>query len=189
MEDEGTAETVGTPMATESCETLAGRKQPVVLYDGQCALCRQSVALLRRLDWLGRLTCRDARDPANLPPAAPLVPARLLEEMHLVAGERVYHGFAALRWLAWRLPLLWPIAPFLYLPGVPQLGQRLYLWIARNRFQLVPCHGGVCTISNGSSLPLAGDSRGDATSGRQTSPSPPTRSHKGKGVNGSYHNG
>lgn len=179
MEGGGTPETVGTPMATESCETGVGREQPVVLYDGQCAFCRQSVALLRRLDWLGRLACRDARDPANLPPAAPLVPARLLEEMHLVAGGRVYHGFAALRWLAWRLPLLWPIAPFLYLPGVPRLGQRLYLWIARNRFQLVPCHGGVCTMSNGSSplLPLAGEGPGgpgEGASARETDSSPPT---------------
>ena len=34
----------------------------------------------------------------------------------------------------------------LYIPGVPGLGQRLYLWVARNRFRLVPCHGGVCTL-------------------------------------------
>src|SRR5262249_15442322 len=38
----------------------------VVLYDGQCPLCRRSVALLRRLDWLGRLAYADARDPAGL---------------------------------------------------------------------------------------------------------------------------
>jgi hypothetical protein len=27
-----------------------------------------------------------------------------------------------------------------------RLGQRLYLWVARHRFHLVPCHDGVCTI-------------------------------------------
>ena len=118
-----------------------------VLYDGQCAFCRKSVALLRRLDWLGRLTYVDARGPSRLPPGASLDPARLLEEMHVLTPERrVYHGFAALRWLAWRLPLLWALAPLLYIPGVPALGQRLYLWVARNRFRLVPCHGGVCTL-------------------------------------------
>jgi hypothetical protein len=41
---------------------------------------------------------------------------------------------------------LWVLAPLLYVPGVPALGQKLYLWIARHRFRLVPCHGGVCTI-------------------------------------------
>jgi predicted DCC family thiol-disulfide oxidoreductase YuxK len=124
-------------------------KQAVVLYDGQCAFCRQSVALLRWLDWLHRLRFADARDLAHLPASEhPLDPTQLLEEMHVLTadGRHVYHGFAALRWLAWRLPLLWPIAPLLYLPGVLPLGQRLYLWVARNRFHLVPCHGGVCTL-------------------------------------------
>jgi predicted DCC family thiol-disulfide oxidoreductase YuxK len=118
-----------------------------VLYDGQCAFCRKSVELLRRLDWLGRLTFLDARDNSRLPAGAALEPARLLEEMHVLTPDRhVYHGFGALRWLAWRLPLLWALAPLLYIPGVPALGQRLYLWVARNRFRLVPCHGGVCTL-------------------------------------------
>ena len=118
-----------------------------VLYDGQCAFCRKSVELLRRLDWLHQLSYLDARDRAGLPAGAPLGAARLLEEMHVLTPDRqVYHGFGALRWLAWRLPLLWPVAPLLYLPGVPALGQRLYLWVARNRFRLVPCHGGVCAV-------------------------------------------
>ena len=124
-------------------------ERAVVLYDGQCAFCQKSVALLRRLDWLHQLRFANARDPAQLPPSArPLDPVRLLEEMHVLTanGRRVYHGFAALRWLAWRLPLLWPLAPLLYLPGILPLGQRLYLWVSRNRFRLVPCHGGVCTL-------------------------------------------
>jgi predicted DCC family thiol-disulfide oxidoreductase YuxK len=123
-------------------------RRALVLYDGQCAFCRKSVDLLRRLDWLGRLAFADARDPAQVPGGVALDPERLLEEMHVLTadGRRVYHGFGALRWLSWRLPLLWPVAPLLYVPGVPALGQRLYLWVARNRFRLVPCHGGVCTL-------------------------------------------
>jgi predicted DCC family thiol-disulfide oxidoreductase YuxK len=120
-----------------------------VLYDGQCPLCLRSVALLKRLDWLGQLRYIDARDRQQWPASdTPLDPERLLQEMHVLTpdGRHVYHGFAALRWIAWRLPLLWPLAPLLYIPGVPRLGQRLYLWVARNRFRLVPCHGGVCTL-------------------------------------------
>ncbi len=125
-------------------------RQGQVLYDGQCPLCRKSVGILKSLDGLGLLTYVDARDHNHLPPSdAPLDPERLIQEMHLLTpdGRRLFHGFAALRWIAWRLPLLlWPLSPFLYIPGVPQLGQRLYLWVARNRFRLVPCHGGVCTL-------------------------------------------
>jgi predicted DCC family thiol-disulfide oxidoreductase YuxK len=127
-----------------------------VLYDGLCPLCLKSVALLKRLDWFKRVDYVNAREPdqvqrvqpAGLPP---LEPKSLLQEMHLLTstGGHVYHGFQAFRWMAWRLPLLWPLAPFLYVPGVPWLGQKLYLWVARNRFRLVPCHGGVCSIQRG----------------------------------------
>jgi predicted DCC family thiol-disulfide oxidoreductase YuxK len=86
--------------------------------------------------------------------------------MHVLSadGRRVYHGFAALRWLAWRLPLLWPVAPLLYVPGVAGLGQRLYLWVARNRFRLVPCHGGVCTVGP-PTMKAAGPRGGEAGPG------------------------
>jgi predicted DCC family thiol-disulfide oxidoreductase YuxK len=127
--------------------TVGRATQALVLYDGQCALCLKSVAALRPLDWLHRLHLQNARDLESLPPRdPPLVPEQLLEQMHLLppGGRKVYRGFEAFRWIAWRLPLLWPLAPFLYLPGMKSLGQRVYLWIARNRFRLVPCHGGVC---------------------------------------------
>jgi predicted DCC family thiol-disulfide oxidoreductase YuxK len=111
-------------------------------------LCRKSRDILKRLDWFDRLRFDNARDPEKVPACnPPLEPGRLLEEMHLLTpeGGRVYHGFAAFRWMAWRLPALWPLLPLLYIPGIGRLGQRVYLWVARNRFQLVPCHGGVCS--------------------------------------------
>jgi predicted DCC family thiol-disulfide oxidoreductase YuxK len=136
---------ISTPIPAEATHT----KKAVVLYDGACPLCRKSVRLLRELDWLNVLAFADARDPAQLSTLPDsLSRKRLLEEMHLLTpdGVNIHHGFAAFRWMAWRLPLLWALAPFLYLPGVPALGQRLYLWVARNRFRLLPCHGGVCSL-------------------------------------------
>jgi predicted DCC family thiol-disulfide oxidoreductase YuxK len=124
-------------------------RQARVLYDGHCAFCQKSVQLLRRLDWLGKLTYLDVRDEQELARENIRVnPDRLLEEMHLVAphGRKIYHGFGAVCWIAWRLPALWLFAPLMQLPGVPEAGQKLYLWVARNRFQLIPCHGGICTL-------------------------------------------
>ena len=91
----------------------------------------------------------DARKTAELPESkVPLQPAKLLEEMHLLTADRkrVYSGFKAFRWIAGRIPLLWPLLPLMYLPGVSRLGQRIYLWVAKNRFNLVPCHDGQCAI-------------------------------------------
>ncbi len=128
---------------------ISTTQKAVVLFDGQCQLCQRSVAILNRLDWLGRLDFRDARDPANVPPEAQHIKSkRFMDEMHLVppGGGRVYAGFQAFRWMAGRLPALWLMWPFLFVPGVPWVGQKVYLWIAKNRFHLVPCHDGQCAV-------------------------------------------
>ena len=61
--------------------------------------------------------------------------------------RRAYAGFRAVRYMLWRMPATLPFAPLTYLPGVPWLGNRVYLWVARNRFQIVPCdEAGVCRL-------------------------------------------
>jgi predicted DCC family thiol-disulfide oxidoreductase YuxK len=127
-----------------------------VFYDGQCLFCVKSVNLLKTFDWFGRLSFFDSRHPELGPANGPTFDRnRLLEEIHLVPpnGTTELTGFFAFRWIAWRLPLFWPLAPFLYLPGAARWGQRLYLWIARNRFRLVPCHGGVCRTMHAAQEP------------------------------------
>jgi len=120
-----------------------------VLYDGQCPLCRKSIAIVKRLDWRKRLSYHDARDIEHLPPSdVPLDPAAMMQEMHLLTPDRkrVYKGFRAFRYMSARLPLLWAFWPMLFLPGVPWLGERVYLRVARNRYNLVPCHDGECAV-------------------------------------------
>ena len=48
--------------------------------------------------------------------------------------------------MAWRVPVLLPLAPLMYFPGVPWVGNKVYLWIAKNRYNLVPCDDGGCRI-------------------------------------------
>jgi predicted DCC family thiol-disulfide oxidoreductase YuxK len=120
-----------------------------VLYDGACAFCCKSVELAKKLDWLGKLEYVNVRDKTQPILREPLIAAApLLEQMHVVpvAGDALYGGYRAVRFMAWRLPLLWPIAPFLYLPGMTWLGQKIYLYIARNRFKIIPCAHGACSL-------------------------------------------
>jgi predicted DCC family thiol-disulfide oxidoreductase YuxK len=134
---------------TQGPPESAAAGRAVVLFDGGCEFCRRSVHQLKHLDWFHQLHFEDCRDPARLPKTpAPLDPGRLLEAMHLVTPDRrrVYVGFEAVRWLAWRLPALASFAGLLYLPGVTRLGHRLYTWVAKNRYGLVPCAGGVCSV-------------------------------------------
>ena len=120
-----------------------------VFYDGDCAFCCKSIGLLKKLDWLRKLEYINVRDETQpILHAPPLVGAPLLDQMHVVPsdGRRLYGGYRAIRWLAWRLPLTWLAAPFLYLPGMTFVGQKFYLWIARNRFKIIPCEHGACKI-------------------------------------------
>jgi predicted DCC family thiol-disulfide oxidoreductase YuxK len=123
--------------------------QAVILYDGDCPLCRKTTAILKRLDWLKRLAFHNCRDTAGIPAnTAHLDAARMIQEMHVLTPDRKtsLSGFRAVRWIAGRVPVMWPLYPLLFVPGMGRLGQRLYLWVARNRFRLVPCRDGVCTI-------------------------------------------
>lgn len=123
--------------------------QARVLFDGDCAFCRKSVELLKKLDWFGNLDFVNVRDESlPLLKEPPVAGAPLLEQMHVLTrdGQHLYGGYRAIRWLAWRLPLTWLVAPFLYLPGMTYLGQKVYLAIARNRFKIIPCEHGACSL-------------------------------------------
>lgn len=136
-------------MIASAAITAQSATQALVLYDGKCAFCRRGVETLKKLDWLKKLSYQDFQQLEHLPATVPpLERDRLLEEMHLVtpSGSQVYAGFYAFRWMAWRLPLTWLIAPFLYVPGIPWLGVKAYVWIAKHRYHLIPCKDGVCEL-------------------------------------------
>ena len=71
-----------------------------------------------------------------------------LETMHVVtASGQVKTGFDAYRAISWSIPLFWPIAPLLYVPGVPLAGRRVYARVARNR------HRAGCPVPERSAAP------------------------------------
>ena len=108
----------------------------LVLYDGGCGMCNRSVQRLLKLDALRRLRFADidgdwewlARDFPSLDHDA------CLAEMHVITKDaKTFAGFDAFRSLAWVLPACWPLLPFLYVPGVPWVGRRVYRRIAAGR--------------------------------------------------------
>lgn len=107
-----------------------------VLYDGSCGICQKTMAVLREVDVLGRVRIHDARnewDDARAPFRG-LSQVECLELMHAVRDDgRVSTGFYAYRELAKVVPLGWLVLPFLYVPGVPFVGQRVYASVADHR--------------------------------------------------------
>jgi predicted DCC family thiol-disulfide oxidoreductase YuxK len=128
---------------------VAGPIQPAltVLYDGACPRCRASMALIAAAD--PDHVC----EPVDLTAVdvskihASLTPEDCMRSMHVVADSgQITAGFVAVRAVASRLPLFWPLALIGYLPGVAWAGCGVYNWIAALRPRDVPCTDQVCGI-------------------------------------------
>ena len=137
-------------MAVPLPATTATRPaRDTVLYDGQCRFCRGQMAILRRLDPTGRLALVSLHDPAVARDFPELPREVLLQEMVVVdRSGRPRAGATAWRHLARRLPLLWPLAVPLHVPGSLPLWNWLYRLIARNRYRFAgTCDEGTCRLN------------------------------------------
>jgi predicted DCC family thiol-disulfide oxidoreductase YuxK len=123
-------------------------RRDTVLYDGQCRFCRGQIALLRRLDRAGRLEFTSLHDPHVAAAFPEFSREELLDEMVLIDTRgRTWRGAAAVRYLSRRLPMLWPIALPLHLPGSMPLWRALYRLVARNRYRIAGrCDEGTCRL-------------------------------------------
>jgi predicted DCC family thiol-disulfide oxidoreductase YuxK len=109
---------------------------PTLVYDGECGICRQSVALLKRWDREQVLRYVPFQDGAVARFGIAL--PKLAAAMHLILPDgRVYPGADAVP----RLLALFPgkrwLAPLFRIPGILPLARRIYAWIAIRRRCLV----------------------------------------------------
>jgi predicted DCC family thiol-disulfide oxidoreductase YuxK len=129
-------------MIGEWFQARRGRIQ--VLYDGLCPLCLRTVRLLACLDLFARLEFLDFRrldlNDYNRTHKRGLTSKELEEEMYVLSGGSAYRGFKGYRIIALALPVFWPLAPWLFLPGISWLGAVVYRYFARNRLGLLSCH-------------------------------------------------
>lgn len=123
-------------------------ERDTVLYDGQCRFCRSQITILRRLDLTGRLRFVSLHDPVVAAEFPELAAEDLAREMHVVdTAGRSRAGAEAVRYLSWRLPLLWPLAVPLHVPGSLPLWRYLYGVVARNRYLIAGrCDEGTCRL-------------------------------------------
>jgi predicted DCC family thiol-disulfide oxidoreductase YuxK len=122
-------------------EASRGRIQ--VLYDGLCPLCLRTGRLLACLDLFARLELLDFRRLAlndyNRTRKLNLTLEGLEKEMYVVSRGQAYSGFYGYRIIALALPALWPLALWLFLPGISSLGAWVYGYVARNRLKFLLC--------------------------------------------------
>ena len=122
----------------------------VVVFDGNCGICRTQIERLRQWDVGGRLAFVSLHEPLVSRRWPDLSQDRLMEEMAVV-DQRGHHywGAEAVRYLTRRLPHLWWLAPILHFPGSMLLWRPLYRWIAQHRYWLSRQHSdGICETGN-----------------------------------------
>jgi len=114
-----------------------------VLYDGLCPFCCRTVRLLASCDLFSRLEFFDFRaidlNEYNSRRGLKLASRDLEKEMYVIFREKAYRGFYGYRRIASALPVLWPLAPWLFLPGISSLGEWVYGYVARNRLKFFWC--------------------------------------------------
>ncbi len=114
-----------------------GKTSLRLVYDGECEFCKSALLAVRFLDVFRLITFLDYHDPAQLAQASG-VRFQDADNAAIAVDQRGRQmpGFYAFRALAWRLPWTWIVAPFLYIPGIPWLGRRVYAWVVVNRSRL-----------------------------------------------------
>ena len=112
--------------------------QAVLIYDGDCAMCRASALwLMRRALSSGQLDVLPCRAGVRVQRFPQISEQACLTAMQLVLPDgRVLAGADAVPELLRRVRGWGWLTSVFALPGVPPLARRVYAWIARNRMKI-----------------------------------------------------
>lgn len=105
-----------------------------MVYDGTCGFCKRSMASFLAFDGLRQISIRDFRTN----PSPVVSDEKMLRHLYTVLPDgRALPGFEAYRYVVPRVPGLWWLVPFFYIPFFSRtLGHPIYDWIAANRSRL-----------------------------------------------------
>ena len=113
------------------------RTTHIVLYDGDCSLCTFQMRVITWLDWFNAVSLLPIADPRAATLAPQLTREDLLEAIHCLTRDgKIHRGARCLRFIGLRMPLAFPFALLLWIPGVIYLAEIGYRWISRNRHLL-----------------------------------------------------
>lgn len=126
----------------------------VLLYDGHCRFCQAGARRIVALARPGHIDMVNFQEAGALDRFPGLSHDMCMQQMYLITPNgRAIGGFEAAvvavatrRWIGW-------IAYLYYTPGLRWLFDRLYVFIARNRYRIIgkaaDCPGGTCSLHLG----------------------------------------
>lgn len=144
---------------TEPSSTVAEKRLPspadrpaadVIIFDGHCRMCTGQILRLAACDLGKRLAYFSLHDPEVSRRYPDLSHDALMREMYVVDRQgRRHAGPQAIKFLSRKLPLLWPLAPLLHVPGTGRFWNWLYRQVAERRYRfgrLDDCPDGSCSL-------------------------------------------
>ncbi len=111
------------------------REEMYVVYDGNCKICRRTIASLRVFDIFGRVTYMNVFDKKTITGQGLywLDSNAIMADICAIVERKSWNGFSAYRALATRIPVLWPVLPFLYVWSIPKIANRMYKHVTDSR--------------------------------------------------------
>lgn len=120
----------------EAAPTGLGRQYTLV-YDGRCRICNPLADVVRTWDTRRRIEVVPSQSP-GLMARFPWIPREAYgKAIQLVGpGGATYQGAAAVEHLLGILPRGRLVAWIFHIPGIRVLADRIYRWVARNRYRM-----------------------------------------------------
>lgn len=116
---------------------VAGSRPWTVVYDGQCRMCGKLVKLLQAWDRRHCFETVPFQDPATAARFTWIPAASFRDALQLVGpGNQTFAGAAAIDRILDLLPAGWLFGWAFRIPVLGRLLDRLYRWVARNRYRL-----------------------------------------------------
>ena len=107
-----------------------------ILFDGACSLCQASAARVQRFDRRGRIEFLDVHDPEAQRRFPQMDRDAALRWMQAVDSRgQISSGADAWARIGMLLPGWKLLAWLLLVPGIRFVAQKIYAWIARNRYR------------------------------------------------------
>ncbi len=124
------------------------------IFDGYCVLCKQTKRMVTALDWFKRVEFLDVHNWNVVESRYPNLDFETaMGQIHVVAPDgTMLGGFDGMRRLLRDLPLTFPLWLLLHLPGMDWLGNKVYRFVARNRYRINKffgvdiCEDGTCKV-------------------------------------------
>jgi predicted DCC family thiol-disulfide oxidoreductase YuxK len=136
-----------TSLGRRFTRRITGQQPLLVIYDGSCAMCRRTIAILKTLDICGALVPvpGSSDDPRRL--AHPeITDEMVLRDLYVVGNEYVVRGYDGYQKMATAILVLWPLALTMRCPPVAAVGRRIYRRVADSRH---------CAVEEASPSPAA----------------------------------